>query len=175
MLKPLEQWICDRCGEVIKKANEGWVEWITDRDTHQASGFKIVHHAVRSPRGNGGCYHYTGHPGRSDTHLDHFIGDTPMVHLLRFLDIGEHHDPDYHGPRVSDMREFVEFFRRLTIPYYEEARTYWSQAESDDMFADANEIWIYLPETQKEIIRRYGPKPRSKAKSKALAKRRKRR
>ena len=173
MLKPLEQWICDRCGEVIKKPKEGWVEWTTDSDTHQASGFKIVHHSAYSPRGRGGCYHYTDHPGRSDDHLDHVIEQTPMVYLLSFLDIGEHHDPDYRGPRVANMREFVEFARRLTIPYYEEARTYWSQAESDEMFVDANEIFIYLPSTLKAIVQNYGKQ--SKPKLKAPAKRRKRR
>ena len=42
MLKSLEQWICDRCGQVIKEPNQGSVEWIDDSKTHKASGFKIV-------------------------------------------------------------------------------------------------------------------------------------
>jgi hypothetical protein len=95
-----------------------------------------------------------------------------MVHLLSFLDVGEYHDPDYNGPRVADMREFVEFTRRLTNPYYEEARTYWSQANADEVFADANEIWIYLPRTLKEIVRRYGKAARPKSKSDRKAKKR---
>jgi hypothetical protein len=34
----------------------------------------------------------------------------------------------------------VEFTRRLTVPYYEEAQLYWNQAEQDGLFDGANEI-----------------------------------
>lgn len=57
--------------------------------------------------------------------------------------------------RVRDVREFVEFARRLTIPHYEEARKYWSSANSDGFFYGGNEIWIYLPQTLKSLIERY--------------------
>lgn len=67
-MKSLEQWICDRCGQVIEEPNQGSVEWIDDSKTHKASGFKIVHQSFYSPRDNGECYHYSNHPrqiGRS--------------------------------------------------------------------------------------------------------------
>jgi hypothetical protein len=28
MLKPLEQFICDKCSNVIEKPEEGWIEWL---------------------------------------------------------------------------------------------------------------------------------------------------
>ena len=119
MLKLLEQWICDRCGQVIEEPNQGLVEWIDDSKTHKASGFK-------------------------------------MVMVLSFLDIGPYLEAEYQGPRIKDMREFVEFTRRLTLPYYEEARLYWNQAEQDGLFDGANEISLYLPRTLEQIVRDYG-------------------
>ena len=41
--------------------------------------------------------------------LEEFIGQNGMVMLLSFLDIGPYLEADYQGPRVKDMREFVEF------------------------------------------------------------------
>jgi NAD-dependent dihydropyrimidine dehydrogenase PreA subunit len=152
MLKSLEQWICDRCGQVIEEPNQGSVEWIDDSKTHKASGFKIVHQSSYAPHDNGECYHYSDHPGR----LEEFIGQNGMVMLLSFLDIGPYLEADYQGPRVKDMREFVEFTRRLTVPYYEEARLYWNQAEQDGLFDGANEISLYLPRTLEQIVRDYG-------------------
>ena len=29
-LRPLEQFICDECGELIEKLEDGWLEWIDD-------------------------------------------------------------------------------------------------------------------------------------------------
>jgi hypothetical protein len=26
-LKPLQQWYCDRCGEIIEKPEDGWLHW----------------------------------------------------------------------------------------------------------------------------------------------------
>jgi hypothetical protein len=139
MLKSLEQWICDRCGQVIEEPNQGSVEWIDDSKTHKASGFKIVHQSSYAPHDNGECYHYSDHPGRLEDRLEEFIGQNGMVMLLSFLDIGPYLEADYQGPRVKDMREFVEFTRRLTVPYYEEARLYWNQAEQDGLFDGADE------------------------------------
>ena len=165
MLKPLEQFICDTCGQIIEKPEHGWVEWESkiegDPPRQEQWGFKIVHHSPHSPlkgehKRDGGCYHYTHSSHRSDLHLTDFLGDNQMPELLSFLDVGPYHDPDYSGPSIVEMREFVEFARRLTIPYYEEARQYWSDALSDGYFGDANEIWIYLPENLEALINKYG-------------------
>jgi hypothetical protein len=54
-------------------------------------------------------------PGRLDDRLEEFIGQNGAVMLLSFLDVGPYLEADYQGPRVEDMREFVEFMRRLNI------------------------------------------------------------
>jgi hypothetical protein len=57
-LKPLEQFICDECGGLIKKVEDGWLEWINppNKPVH---GFRIVHNAASSPGvvQAGNCYY----------------------------------------------------------------------------------------------------------------------
>lgn len=160
-LQPLKQWICDRCGGVVE-SKEGWVEWLNnaEEERHSNYGFKIVHQASYSPRKpRGNCYHYEkteAHVLRCDTYLTDFIGERGIVQLLMFIDMGPYRDKAYRGPLAKDLREWAELVRRLTIPYYEEARFYMSRANADGFFDGANEISLYLPETLKEIIRRYG-------------------
>lgn len=79
-----------------------------------------------------------------------------MAELLQFIDIGAYHELDFAGPHVNDLREWSELARRLTIPYYEQARLFWEQAQSDGYFQDANEILIYTEEFLKELIEKYG-------------------
>jgi hypothetical protein len=50
-LKPLQQSICDECGGLIKKVDDGWLEWIDDSTT-SIRGFRIVHVQGASPRFN---------------------------------------------------------------------------------------------------------------------------
>ena len=52
MLKPLEQFICDECGQVINSPKEGYVERESGTDANGkmfARGFRIVHAAYASP------------------------------------------------------------------------------------------------------------------------------
>jgi hypothetical protein len=120
--------------------------------------FHIVHHPSSSPRG------IVGRPGHEGCYtsnelslaLTDFLGGEGLAQLLTFLDVGPHHMPDYRGPEVANLREYVEFFKRLHLPYYEEARRYWQRAEQDGFFDEANELWIYLPDTLKRLIELYG-------------------
>ena len=45
--------------------------------------------------------------------------------------------------------------RRLTIPNYEEARQFWCKAMEDGYFGDSNELYIYIPENLKNMIKNY--------------------
>lgn len=121
MLEPLHQYICDYCDELINSTEEGYVEWLSERNEatgrSEYHGFKIVHHKPYSPnKDDGGCYHYTHAAGRMSQHLRDFTGEAKMAHILSLIDVGSYHDPDFGGPRVRDVREYVELVRRLTIP-----------------------------------------------------------
>jgi hypothetical protein len=89
--------------------------------------------------------------------LENFVGPSGINYLLAFLDVGDYLQPDYEGPQASDLRGFTETFRRLHIPYYEEARHYWSLAIENGVFDGMNEIGIYHPNTLKVIVERFSP------------------
>ena len=162
MLTPLTQYFCDTCGQVINNPNEGWIEWLSEYNEETGKeenyGFKIVHHLKYSPLANEhrkrGCYQYDN--GAATWHLHQFIEDNyKMAHILGLLDIGPYHQKEYKGPTVKDMREYVEFVRRLTIPHYEEARKYWDEAVRDGYFGDSNEVRIYGADFLQGLIERY--------------------
>lgn len=155
MLKPLEQFFCDKCGEIIEKPEDGRVEWMREGDQRECWGIKIIHNQFATPNktDENGCSHYEVQ-GR-ELPLTDFTGKNQIPELLKFLDLGSIHEPDYKGIRVRDVREFVEFMRRLTIEYYEEARKYWGKAESNGYFDGANEISVYLSDNLRILIERY--------------------
>ncbi len=155
-MKPLHEWICDTCGGIIRSPDQGNVEWLRDRDGKQY-GFRIVHYGPWSPRQpKGHCYEYHRHLDREDVPLKTFIGSNGLAALLAFLDVGPNHDETFQGPWVSDIREFVEFMRRVTIPYYEEARRLWDKGKGDGFFAGAGAVWTYLPDNLKRLVEEYG-------------------
>lgn len=149
-MPPLEAWICDTCGLETDAAG-GWVEWLAPAPRGGPHSFRICHNQVR-------CMKHDGHDDRSDLHLVQFLGVDGQQLLLSFLDHGPLLDPhEDRGPdRPSDMRSFVEVWRRLQIPHYEEARLYFADALADGWFADHNEVSIGLPKTCRLIIERYG-------------------
>ena len=164
MLIPLEQFVCDTCGQIINSPKEGWLEWISkyDKETgkRETHSFRIVHHYLASPLSSTddvGCYQHNGQSGRKDLHLDDFLEENhKMAYILKFLDMGSIHDPDFRGTELTDIRQYVETVRRLTIPYYEEARLYWDRAREDGYFESANEIWVYAVGNLKRLIETYG-------------------
>lgn len=139
-LIPLKQWVCDSCGEVIEKPEDGWFEWYTERDTSLDTGFRIVHH-------RGSCMYndqWLEQQNRSpsDFDLSMVVGHNGLALLLNLM---EH-------KKFRDTKEFIEVFRRLHLPYYEEARHYWDRARSDG-FLDGNE---YQQNSLLDIIKEYG-------------------
>lgn len=153
-LRPLEQFVCDTCGEIIDTPEQGYIEWLDDK---KAGRFNIVHHSLRSPlKPSRSCYQHENAYGRSDSALQDFLGSRGVVEMLSFIDVGHYHRPEYHGPDVADLREWTEVARRLFIPHYEEARLYWDRALADGFFEGANELWPYLPETLQKLIEQYG-------------------
>jgi hypothetical protein len=145
-LKPLEEWICDTCGE-LTGIDEGWVEWLGPIGKGPHS-FRIVHNRHK-------CQQHTKHPDRADNHLERFLGAPGLQTFLAYLDIGPILDPKGKGEPQPEMASFVDTVRRLHIPYYEEARTYLSEARADGYFDDQNENSVYMPRTCEAMIRRY--------------------
>jgi hypothetical protein len=163
MLRPLKQFICDTCRQIINKPEEGWIEWISNRNpktgTNEIHSFNIVHHSSSShlARTNSKtCYQHKGKSGRRDIPLNDFINENhKMSNILSMLDVGPYHNPDYKGTEITDLRQYVEIMRRLTIPYYEEARQYWEKAQDDGYFDGCTETGIYGIDSLKLSVEKY--------------------
>lgn len=150
-LEPGEQWICDVCGGVIEKSEDGYLQWKMNSDS-KIEEFAIVHHISASPRRTqGGCY--LEEPVR-DFQLDGFLGVNGVLRLQSLIDPDPFHR-GAHYSRINNIQIWLETYRRLYIPYYEEARQYWEQALNDNYFNEMNELTIYYPENLKKIIEHY--------------------
>ncbi len=150
MLKPLEQWFCDSCGEVIAAPKHGYVEWQETKSKKHS--FRIVHHALYSPRrrDGGNCY-YTNKERDGDLPLVDLLGTQGLIELTSWIDLGEWHQEEYDGPGVKNLREWTTLFRRLHLPYFEEARNY-TEEMGKERDGGANDIALYMPEVLKGIV-----------------------
>lgn len=161
-LQPLKQWYCDTCGQIIKQPEQGYLEWRDKKvvaggtSRYLKYGFRIVHQSLYSPcretRGREGCYYSNAERG-GDEDLPSFLGTVGLIEAANMIDLGSAWDATYRGPEVEDLREWAVIFRRLHLPYYEEARFHLEEAKSSTYFGDFNELAFYLPETLKEIIK----------------------
>ena len=123
-LTPLKQWICDSCGEIIEKPEEGWFEWYEDKKTSLGTGFRIVHH-------RNSCMYddsMLNHQDKTtlDLNLKDVIGTDGLANSLFRIELSE---KDIYT--LADLKGFIEILRRLHIPYWEEARLYWDKAYRD--------------------------------------------
>ena len=85
------------------------------------------------------------------------LGPKGIAHLLSKMDVGTFHDPEGRSVGgVKDIRNWVEIFRRLHIPYYEEARGYIDRARSDGDLDGINELALYQEDTLKRLVEKYG-------------------
>lgn len=136
--QPLTRWKCDRCGEWIEGAASGYVIW--GAHGHDNAAFEIIH--------QGKC------DDRTKTHsaaLGDFLGSDGLAYLTSLLSYGvvkngmgvTSSDP---LRRVHDIDQFVDFMRRVQVPFYEEARPYLLSPEAREHLSDANEVYPYLQE-----------------------------
>ena len=148
-MQPLTHWFCDTCGKAISltPSDTGWIEWL-ELDTGKPREFRICH--------NGMCARHGRKPECCDRDLSHFVGPTGKAYLLSMLYAGP--TINWNGPqleRLPEMISFTDLFRRLHIPYYEEARIYFDEARSDGFFEGHNEFTVYSQPNLINIIEEY--------------------
>lgn len=140
MLKPLEEFYCDTCGALIEAKKTGF--FVFDRDENfKCYNFKIVHSQK--------CC-ISDLP--SSFSLERVTSDNGLGILMSWIHIGRGESSD--EPEFQSSKEFAEVFKRLHLPYYEEARKYFTQAENDGMLDGNTNAW-HSPEHLREIITRY--------------------
>lgn len=164
MLEPLTQFVCDCCGQLIEKPQDGYVEWRNEPDPVSgqfiAGQFKIVHHYNASPLQTfARCYPYSHHPDRNSMELYEFMKFLPQ-NLIFFLDTGYISNPERESiSQVANYAEFADFIRRFTVPYFEQARLFFPRARREGLLEGYNEISLYMEHTLKYIIE-YFTQPR---------------
>ncbi|MCK9524534.1 MAG: hypothetical protein M0R49_01210 [Limnochordia bacterium] len=121
-LLPLKQWICDSCGELIEKPQDGWLEYLNDRKTERVYGFRIVHYDAK-------CYYPRSNKDVmvGDRHLEHMLESGGFGHMLHWLELSQIGKIKEH----IDISDYTEIMRRLYLLYWEEARQYWDRAFKD--------------------------------------------
>lgn len=142
MHEPLTKWFCDKCGEVIEKIDAGHVIWKRDDDQREYA-FRIVHRDCDDHA------HF-----RFWEPLKDFLGPDGSSYLLSFVSLGPFLTwPGFAStPGPANNDQFVDLFRRVQLPYYEEARKYFSHEEMAERMAGENEISPYRVESLRELI-----------------------
>lgn len=159
-LKPLQQWFCDTCNERIMTLKDGVVEWTRD-DQNRTLGFRICHSATASPilarsgkKMEPNCYKYKDEP-RGERSLEDITGTRGMARMLAFIDVGQLYDPEAKRQlTVADVRNWTETFRRLFVPYYEEARMHFDAAKAEGFFG-GDESSSFTGANLKRLIEKY--------------------
>ncbi len=133
-LKPLKQWICDSCGGIIKKREDGWWEFIHDTKSNLIYGFHIVHYG-----NHGDCYYDEQALSKENKsvgsmNLDHMLTSGGHGHMLHWLELSQQVQGKIEDR--FDMQDYINIMRRLYLPYWEEARSYWERGFKDG-FHDA--------------------------------------
>jgi hypothetical protein len=146
-LLPLHQFKCDACGQIIARPEVGWVEWLAGptRGT-KAHGFRIVHTSNRCQYPNSGRV--------QGTYLTHLLGSDGLATLLILVAPGGRTGNREDG--VESLEEWADLVRRLQIPYYEEARQYWSDVEAGGYFEDPSAPARYSQAMLRDILLQYG-------------------
>ena len=153
MLTPLTYWYCDTCDGIIEKPEDGNVIWQmgSSRQMGDRSGyhdFKIVHKS--------GC-NYDRRVYMAWMPLGIFLGEYGKSFLLSFLSSGPIIFNVNRGTHryVGSIDDFVDLFRRVQTPYYEEARRrFGDESLLYDLSAD-NEYAPCLVKNLKQIIEKY--------------------
>jgi len=145
-LSSLTKWKCDICGEFSVNKENGYVLWNSDEEMRSGE-FTIIH--------KGRC---DKNEHTSSMPISYFLGQKGIVSLTSMLSAGmiikNIIKKDTHGG-VQNYDEYVDFFRRLQLPYYEEARSKFSKPELLDDLYDDNEIGPYGKERLKKISEKY--------------------
>lgn len=141
----LDQFICDTCNQIIKNYEDGAIEWISPYDEN---GKQLPSNSFRICHKNSNCYTiYHKDPFGVSRQLVDFNGEMKIINLLEMI------DRDNCVFELNGLSEYIELFRRLTIPHYEEARQYWNEANNDGLIK--NKVTCFREQNLKTIIERY--------------------
>lgn len=142
-----DKWYCDTCGEAITDPGMSLVVWREDADG-PAYDFRLVHKSTNGRTCDPGFKAGYG----SNIELRHYLGPDGVAWLLSHLSSGPlKTSSEGSSSRTVEANGFVDMFRRLQTPYYEEARRHFGCEAVQQEYADANEVLPYLPKSLQHI------------------------
>ena len=160
-VQPLQTWICDTCGEPVTSASaNGLVVWRdlwpdnpneyfqqVPQTVPEIYDFRIVH----QDNGNGtrSCDPGAKEGFVSSLPLERFLGADGLTMMLNWLSVGPLKGGG--GSRITDTDQFVDFVRRVQVPYYEQARPHLNAQQTHDLLSDANEYLPYMTDVLRNI------------------------
>lgn len=134
MVQPLSKWRCDACGEWVT-AGDGYVIW-NRRDGTDPS-MRIIHQNKCDDD------EYTHSNALSD-----FLGADGLAKLTAMLSYGlvhtESNGSSVPSSRLPSLDHWVDFVRRVQIPFYEKSRSYLASSRAAEDLSDANEVSPYI-------------------------------
>lgn len=120
-LQPLEEWICDVCGDIISNAHDSWLEWQQDVVIKKDTDFRLVHPT---------CKKSSKDPNfiLRDLYISRVTGKDGLSKLINILETGS----------IENIKDFTEIIRRLHLPYYESARQYLEIARNNGEYLSSD-------------------------------------
>lgn len=142
---PPHGWLCDTCGQIIKRARDGYVVWRKPTAQAPTADYRIIHQGQCDPGSSAGF--------TSSLALTDLLGAEGLAWLLAWLSPGPLLGPSDPQP-PQDLDAYVDLVRRLQTPWYEQARPRFQDTKVLQDLAGANEIYPYLPTTLRRIAER---------------------
>jgi hypothetical protein len=160
-IAPLKQFLCDTCGGLIVMPEQGIVTW-AEPDFSQGAerikgphGFRIVHVGTLGPMGRS-CIKMMYDKVPASAPLVEATGQEAVnFWRARMIDVlldADQIDADRYN-------ELDVLLMRLTMPHYEAARAYLSQAWQDGYFDQMPLFDQFRQATLRELIKTYAPQP----------------
>lgn len=146
MDRPLTKWYCDRCDKVIEGIVKGYAVWKSDeipgKQMTFEHSFRIVHHVT--------CNTDRSYP--SSVALKELTGADGLSNLLSKLSPGPFQIRAGIGLFTQvNMDQYIDFIRRIHVPYYEQARRYFD-SDLIEGTSEENALHPYMVEKLREII-----------------------
>ncbi len=153
MKEPFKEYICDVCGKTIT-VDEAMLQWLQKKSADSTLETLVDIHICcnRKP-----CDSYFERREIKEElheqwdHLNSFAGTEHLDKILTF--------PCNRIIPYEKRKDFLSIMRRLTLPYYEEARQYFYRAEFDGfserirLYEEGHDSWNQ--QTLKAIIEEY--------------------
>lgn len=139
-------WTCDTCSDDVTLNGKGLVaaRHNSEDPDRLLQDWKIVHKNECDPGASAG-YMFS-------VDVDKLVGPAGQAQLLALLSAGPLMNA---GPsnRIADFDAFVDVFRRLHTPFYEEARRQFDEPDVQDRFSDSHQYYPYLPDVLETIAK----------------------